>query len=464
MLIRYTQKGKLDMRSSQNNPGMSEGPAMFVLAQALFVARCFSECINVIQQCISSQYRSRWGHSPSKHLNYLKLKEYAERALRHEERYLLQDDTWTDYDEQERLEMMRKGEIKIVAYPWLPETLFRRSEGDVIRANNTLQALSQDSLIIKKSRLCDTLRSCGQIQHDQDAYGVFARTDIPAKTKLFLDKTILCATNGLYRCTTCCADLNRGARRYLGKLYCDRNCFRSLRAACGLGTLYRYDQDRRETIPRPNGIQLPFPDHDLGAAGKEERFLFQRALKVAHRSTQRYPDRHPLQARLLSNLTARYHDGAGALKAFSYAEDVCDRLGFLQKLGVDIFEDELAEAWILETLSNRLQNNTREYRGDNGDDVVAVNTTYSFLNHSCLPNVKINCLEDESSAICVTTTRRIERGEELFVSYLTKEDLQESHDVREEKLRPWTGGMCLCAKCSRERRRAERPVPFLRRG
>ncbi|KAJ9634292.1 hypothetical protein H2204_006369 [Knufia peltigerae] len=452
---------KPDMRSSQHSGGIGLRSALFVLAQALFVARCFSECITVIQRSISitSQNGCHRGHTVSDFLDHLKLKEYAERALRHEKRYLLQEDTWRDSGEQEILQTIRKGDIKVVAYPWFPEALFRRSENAIQRANNTLEALSQNKLVIKKSRLSDTLRSYGQIQHDQDAYGIFAMTDIPADTKLFLDKTILCATDGSYRCTTCCADLSLGASRFLGKLYCDRNCFRNLRAACGLGTFYRYEQDLGETVSRPEGFQSFFADHDLEeTTGKEEIFLFQRALEVVYKSTQRYPGRHPLQTRMLNYLTARYHDGAGASKRFSYTEDVCLRFEFLQKLGVDIFQDELAEAWVLETLANRIQTNMRGYSGGNGDDMVAVNTMYAFFNHSCQPNVKSSDSEDEDSAICVTTTRKIERGEELYVSYLSDEDLREGHDVREEKLRPWTGGMCLCRKCSRERRRTERPV------
>ncbi|KIW17149.1 hypothetical protein PV08_04340 [Exophiala spinifera] len=439
---------------------MSGNSALFVLAQALFISRCFSECVAVLERSMSRRRGSHWGHESSRYVKHLELKQYAERALRHEERYLEKDDSWRDSTEEEQHAMLGKGDIRVVPYPWIPKTLFRRSESAISRANKTLQDYSQDSLVIRTSSLSVPLRSSGQIQHGQDAYGIFAMRDLPANTKLFLDKTILCASNGSAQCTACCADLSRGASRFQGKRYCDRNCFRDLQAACGVGALSRHGQGRQATRFRMNGFQPLLPDSGFKSVVNEEHLLFQRAVEVAFHSTKRHPGQHPLQARMLRLLTARYHHGNQATRRYSYAEDVCRRIEFLQQLGVDIFQDELGEAWVLETLANRIQTNFRGYRGKHGDEVVAVNTMYAFFNHSCVPNVTTSHSRKENSAICMTTTRRIARGEELYINYLSDEDLDESHDVREEKLQDWTGGMCLCVKCTRERNRRRWSLRF----
>jgi len=69
----------------------------------------------------------------------------------------------------------------------------------------------------------------------------------------------------------------------------------------------------------------------------------------------------------------------------------------------------------------------------------------SFINHSCIPNldVKFNL---EENAMTVQTNRDIPAKEEVTLSYLSPEILNESVEIRQTRLKKW-GFFCNCTKC-----------------
>jgi SET domain len=72
----------------------------------------------------------------------------------------------------------------------------------------------------------------------------------------------------------------------------------------------------------------------------------------------------------------------------------------------------------------------------------------SFYNHGCEPNV---AKQRRGRSMTFWTSRDIERGEELTLSYLGgEENLKETVDERAEKLRVGWGFVCGCARCQRE--------------
>jgi len=398
---------------------------ILLIGRSLFLGRCFVDCLDIVPKNPSK-------NKYAKDEDFVRLRRYAQKALEFELDHNMQDPSFQEMSEEDQEHSISKGEIMVVPYPWISDKLFRRKASAIDHANSDIWKLSQGRVIIKQSTLSDQLREYGQIRPDQDSYGIFATKDIPADTELFWDRTILCATTGEDRCAACCADLNQNVF-YTTALEscCDMACLRRLRMACQPG--------RRAEV---QGMLADAPQN-------EDEALLHRGLIMAHKYTQDNPSKHPLRARLLNRLTARYHPGAR--RAFSYGAEVCRPIEILQKLGVDIFTDDLSEAWVLETMFNRISTNVRAVEPD-GNAIVAVNTLYSFFNHSCDPNV--DTLEDDlkgDSSVGMVTNRKIFKGEELYISYIADKDLRKGYHQRKKLLEYWTGGECLCRKCAYER-------------
>jgi len=78
-------------------------------------------------------------------------------------------------------------------------------------------------------------------------------------------------------------------------------------------------------------------------------------------------------------------------------------------------------------------------------------TLHSHINHSCTPNVSVRHLHRSTSLarISIVAKRNIEKGEEIFVSYV---DPSIPLHLRREKLREWSFGNCECTRCIEEER------------
>jgi hypothetical protein len=80
--------------------------------------------------------------------------------------------------------------------------------------------------------------------------------------------------------------------------------------------------------------------------------------------------------------------------------------------------------------------------------VIGINQLYSFLNHSCRPNVSTST---NGPRMTMKAMHDIKQGEELCVSYLDNEDLELPVKKRHEKLETWFP-RCLCVRCKEESR------------
>jgi hypothetical protein len=117
----------------------------------------------------------------------------------------------------------------------------------------------------------------------------------------------------------------------------------------------------------------------------------------------------------------------------------------LQAFGIDVFADPRYDTWVLQTMWWRSKNNASG-EVDSAVPIYSINPFYSFVNHSCEPNV--HWRNQNSSTIELKAARNIKKGEELYTSYLTGEYMPKAE--RRKWLNQWLGGDCVCAKCLRE--------------
>ena len=92
------------------------------------------------------------------------------------------------------------------------------------------------------------------------------------------------------------------------------------------------------------------------------------------------------------------------------------------------------------------------------DYITAINSLYSFSNHSCVPNVDV--IEDEltgSSRLVLKARCDIAPQEELTISYLDDEQLQLGYQERREAILPWTGADYQYNKYKDYNKRRDRP-------
>lgn len=99
---------------------------------------------------------------------------------------------------------------------------------------------------------------------------------------------------------------------------------------------------------------------------------------------------------------------------------------------------------------------THQIQLDNGKtkkEVVGVAPLYSFFNHSCEPNAKWSPTEKKNSDdmfMEVKTIKKIAENDEIFIPYITDEELAKPVAERRAILKDWFGGDCMCTKCVAE--------------
>lgn len=91
--------------------------------------------------------------------------------------------------------------------------------------------------------------------------------------------------------------------------------------------------------------------------------------------------------------------------------------------------------------------------------IVGISRLFSFFNHSCEPNADWGPEhrqfgQDEILVMTVNALKDIKPKEEIFISYLPKEDMRKSYLERRKALKSWFGCDCACKKCRREEEKA----------
>ena len=85
----------------------------------------------------------------------------------------------------------------------------------------------------------------------------------------------------------------------------------------------------------------------------------------------------------------------------------------------------------------------------NGKSVCGIVFNGSRFNHSCCPNLSFECTHSPTQ-ISFTTTRTIKAGEELTITYLSKQPSNLNYFERQKALEQY-GFICCCPKCENEK-------------
>lgn len=107
---------------------------------------------------------------------------------------------------------------------------------------------------------------------------------------------------------------------------------------------------------------------------------------------------------------------------------------------------------VLETflLTNIRRHCKKNNTAGGGGDIVtfAMDSMYSFFNHSCEFPPMIRGTEDGSSRQVWYSSRDIKKGDEVCTTYVMG---LAPKAVRQQQLEPWLAGPCACKRCLSER-------------
>lgn len=398
-----------------------------LLAQALFFGNCFYECVNLLKTCPCTREIETLSHVATKAL---------ERDIAHHE----QDEDFQNMEPSEQEEHLAMGEIITIPYPWAQN--INRNPSIIREANRELEGLSNSCCVIQD---CRNLRSKLAPDHPGGhaiSYGVYTSKPIPEGHLLFTEKTVLVGSGiGTTLCCFGCArDFNDLAPIQIrGELFCNPWCAATISDTCEI----------------PSGIDWRPPCKTLGFSHdmvhtperKAELNLLSRVLATAVKFTNQDPQNHPLSAPFINRLAANYHKQTH----FSLYFDVIEPTRILKTFNVDIFADARYDSWVVQTILARMAVNSRQSYL-RGSHAVAINSFYSFFNHSCSPNVEAEPHQSGSGELLLRARRPISVNEELCISYLDEDQLRLTYDERRAAMWPWTGGDCQCNKCRAFRR------------
>eukprot|EP01012_Entosiphon_sulcatum_P023580 TRINITY_DN28668_c0_g1_i2.p1 TRINITY_DN28668_c0_g1~~TRINITY_DN28668_c0_g1_i2.p1 ORF type:complete len:473 (+),score=60.34 TRINITY_DN28668_c0_g1_i2:24-1421(+) len=109
---------------------------------------------------------------------------------------------------------------------------------------------------------------------------------------------------------------------------------------------------------------------------------------------------------------------------------------------------------VLETVTDELALRMDALRSSG----TALFNLHHFLNHSCLPNAQVVCnfgRESNNHSIAVVALRSLQPGEEIRISYLTKEQM--AWPARAANLARFWHFVCNCPLCTHDRSKNEAP-------
>jgi hypothetical protein len=403
-----------------------------LLGQALFLANAFLECIDVVDSVTAT----------AAYVNQLStLRTFAKAAYAKEQADSIDRDSDEEGDEQ-AIDGDRFGEVDTRAYPWIPSSQLRRDTDLLQSLNSELKRVSQGQCEVKESEIVNV---------GSDCFGIFARGSIAAGSTLFIDSTAISATcDTVQRCDACGGEFPRAGQ-------VKWSCCSSPERFCSLDCKVRAKSTYHgvlcgRAVPELDLLDEMMGPNNLDTQDEASWKLWTRVLALIKRSLDRkpYSFEHPLDVPAVKKLTTRY----GVVRRFSLLRDIICPVKILEQLGVDVYKDLRYDTWVLWTISLRMEANLAEHAFDAAGNeegiLLSISTHHTFFNHSCRPNVGVLRKDKSGSAMVIYAKRAIRAGEELFISYIGDDDLALNVHEREEMLRPWTGGRCSCAKCTRE--------------
>ncbi|QDS68015.1 hypothetical protein FKW77_009442 [Venturia effusa] len=348
-----------------------------------------------------SKSRQSWFHS-------------FKRGLREKEETMRQHSIGTNAAEVQ--EALRSGYCLARPYPWMSKAMLRRRDEDVEDCSNLLMEASEGRCKIAKSSLQGP---------KPDVYGVFATRSLKkGQNVMVLEAAAVALFEEKDKCLNCMKSLDREASR----LVCcqERICSRS----CADRALTTYHKVLC-------GKTMNFPQIDLAGDSRLTVMIRLRTLAAIVQADNGVacPLFHPAVNCLTPN-------NALAPSPWTYHEDIVYPFEMLKQLGINIFADLRYDTWVLRTIFSRIKNNVAGERGQSQ----SLDPLYFMLNHSCHRNMKAEQIDHTS--IRYRATRDIQKGEELFISYIG-DVTNMPYEHRQEMLRNWFDGIggCACARC-----------------
>jgi len=336
-----------------------------------------------------------------------------------------------------------QGRVYLRQYPFMPPGYLRRSETLIRSLERELTAVSPK---------CKLARISGSNNPDvfngpSDVLGVFASSDIAVGDCLFVDTTVIGATNTLLTpdeviCEACCGTISPAGQETVSAeccsaVYCAKQCQTGAsisyhKVLCGKDFRWLF-----EAAKTANHVNHP------GLDG----LVWLRVLSVCVQGNC-----HPLEHPLLARLTPQYQ--SKTVDRWSYEWNVDVPIRILRQLGIDVWADHRFDTWVLLTVWARLINN-RNVKMHHERPVYGVNPLFSFFNHSCEPNATWKSSTGTSTGgttVEITATRAVRQEEQIFISYCGggADGQGLNKDQRQEILMPWLSEECSCSRCQRE--------------
>ena len=408
--------------------GQSKETAVLLLGQGLFLANSFLECIEILNQATRENSEVK------------RLRRYAQDSLEKEQGETMAND---DSSITSSTGVDPSGEVIIQHYPWIRSTWLARRSSVILEVNKRLSKESGSLCQVRRSDLNSSTPDC---------YGIFTTAAAAKGRGIFADEAVLNATSGPSRRCGCCA----------GELtwnYFKAGCCESPAEFCSWSCVQKAKNTYHKAMCSKSIDDSNAKSELLSGTSDDEASdrLWMRLLAVIKQSMDTDLDmlEHPLDVPIVNQFTSR----ADSVVRFSLKRDIAEPNQALQRLGVNVFNDLSFDTWVLRTVAGRLETNNRHVSLDtpylNGSEetyMLAINPLFSFLNHSCEPNVEV-IIDDEhqNSTVLLRAKRKLRKDEELFISYLDEDQLRTGYEERAEALKALTGGACNCSKCRRER-------------
>lgn len=416
---------------------------------------------------------------------------------------LLEVDIRSSMTEEELRSNSYDGYIHRRVYPWMTIDLLHRNQKTLAIIQKEFSGVGA-TIEVKQSQF---LKSLFTKDPPSDLYGLHAINNIPEKTVVFFDSSLFFATAAQGRCPSCAERLpTENSRHKCGgcsRAFCSEACW--WRAAveihdplCGRDFSYLYSVAKAAAKdPKSNPFSsleplllvrvlatMMHPDmmHMLLELQSTLPPYMARVVEANSKTwTPTNPTDHPLTQPIISRLTANYNSDVPL--PFSYESQIVNPTRILRTLGVDIFVNHAYDTWVLETIRHRICNNRlgAMLPGRNGKKphpLLVLHPCYAMLNHSCEPNCCVGAgvsgapglmgtdgkmqlrkkNDDEGAGIVIMSTKKIKKGEELFISYVADIETM-PREERQRRLSTWLGEEgCKCGRCEREKAEVEAMV------
>jgi hypothetical protein len=336
---------------------------------------------------------------------------------------------------QEQSDRLHDGGVFTVQYPWIEKKHYRRSPELIAIINQELKRTAEGkeaSCYLGNSTLLPG-------NSDTDFVGMFAARELQPGECILIDRTAtgICSSE-----QPCCSNCYIQVPWSPTKIHCCDHCdalFCSTACRDLATTTYH------RVLCGQDFTWLTKPALYLKQNASPLRPLLM--LRFLATCVQAGPDKHPLDHPLIARLQAR--TDMNHIDVFTFNESVITPIKILRQLGINVFENHNFDTTVLHTIWTRLANNKAGSPDRRLGYVDLITPHLPLFNHSCEPNVAWG-REEGATTVRFWAKRRIEKGEELFCSYLGGQEMFMGKEERWERLLPWFERPCLCERCKRE--------------